>query len=90
MFFTIFITPLNQSFLLSLLSFYSRNLKFKTEELTMADLILMQESRRILKQTGTTDKESSLLCPIVKILQMRHTDLDTDQATRIVKRVLDE
>ena len=56
----------------------------------MADLILMQESRRILKQTGTTEKESSLLCPIVKILKMRHADLDTDQATRIVKRVLDE
>ena len=56
----------------------------------MADLTLMQESRRILKQTGTAQKDSSLLCPIVKILQMRHADLDTDQATRIVKRVLDE
>ncbi len=56
----------------------------------MADLTIMQESRRILKQTRTVQKNSSLLCPILKILHMRHADLDMDQVTRVVKRVLDE
>jgi hypothetical protein len=56
----------------------------------MADLILLRESRVILKQMDVVHKEGKLLCPILKILQMRHSDLDTEQATTIVKRVLND
>ncbi len=54
----------------------------------MADLTLLKESREILKQMGMTHKEERLLCPILKVLQMRHANLDIGQATRAVRRVL--
>jgi len=54
----------------------------------MADLTLLRESREILKQMGITQKEESLLCPVLKVLQMRHTDIDLAQATKIVRKVL--
>ncbi len=56
----------------------------------MADLTLLRESRGILKQMNVTQKEEKLLCPILKILQMRHSDLDIGQATVIVRRVLND
>jgi hypothetical protein len=56
----------------------------------MADLTILKESREILKQMGATCKEEGLLCPILKVLQMRHAKLDMAQATRVVKRVLHE
>ena len=56
----------------------------------MADLTLLRESRGILKQMGITQKEEKLLCPILKILQMRHSNLDIGQAAVIVRRVLND
>ena len=54
----------------------------------MADLTLLRESREILKQMGVTQKEDTHLCSVLKVLQMRHTDLDIHQATKVVKQVL--
>jgi hypothetical protein len=34
---------------------------------------------------GITQKEEKLLCPILKILQMRHSNLDIEKASVIVK-----
>ncbi len=56
----------------------------------MADIRLLQESRAIIREMGVHDKEASLLCPILKVLQMRHHDLDSTQATRIIKKALDD
>lgn len=55
----------------------------------MADYTIVKESREILKQFSMTEKSNTLLCPILKVLQMRHSDLDTLQATRVVRGVLD-
>jgi len=35
------------------------------------------------------EKSDNLLCPILRVLQMRHNDLDVKQATRIIRNVLD-
>lgn len=54
----------------------------------MANYILRKESKEILKQMGISKKEETLLCPILKVLQMRHSDLDMHQAKRVVLEVL--
>ena len=54
----------------------------------MADILLLKESREIIKQMGMVKKEQGLLCPILKVLQMRHSELDMDQATKVVRSVL--
>jgi len=53
----------------------------------MADYIIVKESNRILKEFSV-EKSDNLLCPILKVLQMRHNDLDMKQATRVVRDVL--
>ena len=53
----------------------------------MADYILTRESNEILRQFSI-EKSDNLLCPILKVLQMRHHDLDVKQATRVVKNIL--
>ena len=53
----------------------------------MADYILKRESNQILQQFST-QKDERLLCSILKVLQMRHSDLDIRQATKVVKRIL--
>jgi len=54
----------------------------------MANYILRRESKEILKQMGATEHSEKLLCPILKVLQMRHSDLDVHQATIVIKEVL--
>ena len=54
----------------------------------MAYLTLLRESREILREMGITKKEEAYLCPILKVLQMRHSDLDITQATKVVRKVL--
>ena len=53
----------------------------------MADYILTIESNKILRQFSV-EKSDNLLCPILKVLQMRHSDLDVKQATRVIRDVL--
>ena len=54
----------------------------------MADIRLLQESRAIIREMGIQEKEESLLCPILRVLKMRHRNLDTAQATRMIKKAL--
>jgi len=54
----------------------------------MADYLLSRESKRVLKEFSV-EKSDNLLCPILKVLQMRHSDLDMKQATRVVKKILE-
>lgn len=53
----------------------------------MADYMLLKESRQILREMSV-EKSEGLLCPIVRVLQMRHSDLDVKQATKVVKGIL--
>ncbi len=54
----------------------------------MSNILLRKESIKILKQMSTAEHSSALLCPILKVLQMRHSDLDVSQATRVVRELL--
>jgi len=54
----------------------------------MADFAILKESKEILRQFRATENTDGLLCPILKVLQMRHKELDTDQATRVIRGVL--
>ncbi len=53
----------------------------------MADILLLKESREIVKQMGA-EEGRKLLCPVLKILQMRHSNLNVQQAKEVVLRVL--
>jgi len=54
----------------------------------MADFEILKESKEILKQFSVTEKTGTLLCPVLKVLQMRHKDLDATQATRVIREIL--
>ncbi len=53
----------------------------------MADYMITKESKEILRDLSMK-KSNNLLCPILRVLQMRHSDLDIQQATRVIKTVL--
>jgi hypothetical protein len=53
----------------------------------MADYMITKESKDILRDLSI-QKSNTLLCPILRVLQMRHSDLDVQQATRLIKNVL--
>lgn len=54
----------------------------------MSSFLLKKESESILKQMDWNKDTSLLLCPILKVLHMRHASLDTLEVKRIVKEVL--
>jgi len=54
----------------------------------MSNITLQKESKEIMKQMATAEYSSALLCPILRVLQMRHSDLDVSQATRVVRELL--
>jgi len=51
---------------------------------------LQQESRKILHQFGSVKRSHELICPILKVLQMRHKNVDRTQAIEVIKGVLDD
>ncbi len=53
----------------------------------MSDIQLEVKVNRIIAHSGFK-KSNKLICPIMKILQMRHKDLDKLQALRVTKSVL--
>lgn len=55
----------------------------------MADYLLSKESKEILREFSV-EKNENLLCPILRVMQMRHRDLDVKQATRVIRTVLGE
>lgn len=74
---------------------YIKNVKNVTKNsninkggIIMADSTLFRESKEILKQMGATQNKDIYFCSILRVLQMRHSDLDMHQARRVIKRTL--
>ena len=53
----------------------------------MSDMQLKIKVNRIVIHSGLK-KSENMLCPIMKILQMRHKDFNKAQALRITKSIL--
>ena len=53
----------------------------------MSDYLITKESKEILRDLSM-EKSNTLLCPILRVLQMRHNGLDVQQATRLIRSVL--
>ncbi|CAA6814529.1 MAG: Unknown protein [uncultured Sulfurovum sp.] len=53
----------------------------------MADYMITKESKEILRDFSMK-KSDNLLCPILRVLQMRHNNLDVQQATKLIKNML--
>lgn len=53
----------------------------------MSDIQLKIKVNRIVNQSGFI-KSQEMLCPIMKIIKMRHKDISKDQALRVTKLVL--
>ncbi len=53
----------------------------------MSDIQLKVKVNRLVIQSGF-QKTQEMLCPIMKILYMRHKDVSKDQALRVTKSVL--
>lgn len=45
---------------------------------------MKNEAQDIYKEFGIENKSITLLCPIMKVLQMRHSSLNKTQAKRVV------
>ncbi len=54
----------------------------------MSDISLKLKIDRLVLQSGFAKKET-MLCPLMKIVQMRHKDVDKQQALRVTKLVLE-
>lgn len=55
----------------------------------MSDLKLKLKVNRLVLQSGFPKKET-MLCSLMKIIQMRHKEVDKQQALRVTKLVLQE
>ncbi|MGK0256168.1 MAG: hypothetical protein ACI81I_000778 [Arcobacteraceae bacterium] len=53
----------------------------------MSDLILRLKINRLIIQSGFK-KSDELLLPLIKIIRMRHSNINRDQALRITKEAL--
>lgn len=53
----------------------------------MSDIQLEIKVNRIVNQSGFK-KSQNMLSPIMKIINMRHKDIDKKQALRVVKSIL--
>jgi predicted PP-loop superfamily ATPase len=56
----------------------------------MASYMLRKESKQILEQMGVDHYDKQFVCPVLKVLQMRHNDLDIDSAVKIIKELINE
>ncbi len=56
----------------------------------MASYLLRKESRQILEQMGIESYNEKLVCPVLKVLKMRHKDLDIHQAVGVIKDLIDK
>lgn len=55
----------------------------------MKNYSIEQESKDIIRQFSRKNKGVELLCPILKVLEMRHSDLNKIEAREIVCKVLE-
>lgn len=50
----------------------------------MSTIQMKNETMQIYKEFGVKDKSIILLCPILKVLQMRHNALNASHAKQVV------
>ena len=55
----------------------------------MSDISLKLKVSRLVLQSGFT-KEETMISPLMKIIQMRHKEVDKQQALRVIKCFLEE
>ena len=53
----------------------------------MSDLLLKREIRKVVRESGF-EKNSKLVCSIVKVLNMKYKNIDSQKAHKIVSEVL--
>ena len=56
----------------------------------MADLLLLKESRAIMREMNLSENTTGLFCPVMRVLKMRHTDLNVAQAKRVLRGVIEK
>ncbi|WP_298752203.1 MAG: hypothetical protein ACNI28_07975 [Arcobacter sp.] len=53
----------------------------------MSDLLLKREIRKMVRESGF-EKNSKMVCSILKVLNMKHKNIDTNKAHKIASEVL--
>lgn len=56
----------------------------------MSELILRKEARGILKQMKVIENKQNYLCSVVRVLKLRHQNIDIVQTTKVVKEILND
>ena len=54
----------------------------------MSEILLLKETRNIIKQIQLDKEVQGLECTLLRVLQMRHKDLDLQQARRVLESAL--
>jgi len=54
----------------------------------MSKIQIKAETKNIYNEFGAKGKSSQLLCPIMRVLQMRHSDIDKKEARVIISDFL--
>lgn len=54
----------------------------------MSTIQIKNETKQIYREFGVKDKSILLLCPILKVLQMRHSSLDKTHAKQVIAEFL--
>ena len=53
----------------------------------MSDLIMKKEIRKAIRESGVT-KSPKMVCSVVRLLSMKHKDIDVAKASTIAKELL--
>ncbi|ADG92037.1 hypothetical protein Arnit_0371 [Arcobacter nitrofigilis DSM 7299] len=53
----------------------------------MSDLLLKREIRKVVRESGF-EKSSKMACSIVKVLNMKHKNIDSSKAHLFAKQLL--
>lgn len=56
----------------------------------MSELRLLKETRGILQQMEVIENKKSYLCSVLRVMQLRHQNIDTTKVIKVIKRVLND
>ena len=54
----------------------------------MSDILLLKETRNIINKIQVEKETEGIKCTLIRVLQMRHKDLDLQQARRVLELAL--
>jgi hypothetical protein len=57
------------------------------KDLFMSDLLLKREIRKMVRESGF-EKNSKMACSIVKVLNMKHKNIDSQKAHKFASEIL--